>query len=124
MTGRIATASLPLAIGFVVAACATATAVDGAVLLGVIVRDDALEITAVSTGCTRAGDFEFVVDRVDRAGEVGTVRLTVTRTKPDLCRKMPEAATFRYPLADVGLRPDDAIRLQNELMSIKPRRRR
>lgn len=120
MTVRVAAATGWLVlVGSVAAACATVRDADA--LLGVQVRADVLEITVVSTGCTRADDFVFDVERIHGSG---AARLTVVRTRADLCRKMPEAATFRYPLADVGLDPGEAVQVQNVLTSIKPRKRR
>jgi hypothetical protein len=79
-------------------------------LCGISFNYEKSEVTllVVTKGCTSNNDFTF---------QVKGDKLTILRTKADLCKMVPEITAFTYSLKSVGLSPDKTYTLTNKLIA-------
>jgi hypothetical protein len=72
--------------------------------------DGALVARVDSNGCTTAADFAVSVAEGD------PVDLTLSRTRPDLCKAIvPEGVELRWTYEDLGLTSGQVVRIANPL---------
>lgn len=88
----------------------TSRQTDSEKLLGFTFNYDKKEVTinVVSTGCTVKKDFLF---------KVSNNTITITRTKKDFCKAMPQLASFTYSFRETGLNSDKAYTIQNKFIA-------
>lgn len=75
-----------------------------------------VRIRVITTGCTRAEDFEPNVQRLDAT----RVQLTVLRIKPDDCRAMPASKIVEFSRESLKL-DEERIILMNPLTELPGR---
>jgi len=110
MTAR---ARLIVLAGLALALAGPAAAAEREVLLGIStdVRKGELTIEVVSNGCTEAGDFRFTLKK-----DV----LTIFRTRPDDCKRMPERIRLTFKLREIGIDPNRPFRVANRIAAAWP----
>ncbi len=79
-------------------------------LMGISFNYEKKEITlqVVTTGCTVKNDFQF---------KVSNNTITIIRKKRDICKMMPEKASFTYTFAETGLSKDKSYTIVNSFMA-------
>jgi len=79
-------------------------------LYGISMIKNAVKIKVRSTGCTNEEDFVIDLNISESAPH-----LAVKRTKPDMCRRMPQIITIEKSLDYSALEPNLSIMLLNPL---------
>jgi len=99
--------------GLAFALAGPAASAEREVLLGIStdIRNGELTIEVVSNGCTEAGDFRFTLKK-----DV----LTIFRTRPDDCKRVPERIRLTFKLREIGIDPDRPFRVANRIAAAWP----
>jgi len=99
--------------GLAFALAGPAAADEMEVLLGIStdVGKGELTIEVVSNGCTGAGDFRFTLRKNV---------LTIFRTRPDDCKRVPEKIRLTFKLREIGIDPHRPFRVANRIAAAWP----
>lgn len=87
------------------------------VLHAVNLRQDAIEITVIGTGCTLAEHFDIQATDVN-----GKCQVSIYRSQSDRCRGMPLPVTLKLPWNSSEVCGSGTIEIQNPLQAAVPSR--